>query len=99
MMSRTHLQYLAAALLVCASCATRPPGDRAIGVRGITVRARWHSRRASQTAKKLAAPLERELAKSKRVVRTITRCDENGCEILLQHDSSVSSYDVAAGGR
>ena len=83
-----------AALLFCASCAITTPPESGARLGGITVRAYWDARTAARTAKLLAEPLERELAKIDGVSRIITRCDADGCSILLQHDASVPGYEV-----
>jgi len=68
--------------------------DRAAQLGAVTVRAYWSGRTAAQTAEKLAAPLETELAKIKGVEHIVTLCDADSCTISLHYDPSVSGIDI-----
>jgi len=87
------LAVLLAALLACAGCAP----EREVVRRGsaVTVQASWTARTASQVVQRLAAPLEAELAGIKGVSQMVTRCDAEGCRIVLHCAPGVDSLGIA----
>ena len=82
-------------VLLCASCATGPDASRLARPGAVTVQAVWHGAKPSAIAEKIAVPLEGKLAAIQGVSRMITRCDDRGCTIRLQHGSAADAYDIA----
>jgi len=94
-MMRQTCWLIPVAVLLCASCAMGPDADRLARPGAVTVQAVWHGARPTVVAEKVAAPLERRLAGIPGVSRMITRCDDKGCTIRLQHDGAADVYDIA----
>lgn len=86
------LALLAAAF--CTSCAPRafapePP------TAGVTVLATCPGLEPADVERRLAVPLESELAKIEGVSRVITRCEAGTCTILLQYEPPVRADNIA----
>jgi multidrug efflux pump subunit AcrB len=93
------MKYLINYLLLCltlltASCASTPAVPRRSDVRVVTVTVTWPGGTPEAAVAKLAAPIEKELRSLQEISRIITECDAEGCLLILEHDSRVSSFDL-----
>ncbi|MFH1732758.1 MAG: efflux RND transporter permease subunit [Planctomycetota bacterium] len=85
---------LALLAALCASCSPRAPAPQP-PTAGVTVLATAAGLLPADVERRLALPLETKLAKIKGVSRVITRCEANGCTILLQYEPPVRADHIA----
>jgi len=86
--------FLALLAGVCASCVSRPRAPQPPAA-GVTVLATAAGLPPADVERRLALPLETELATITGVSRVITRCEANGCTILLQYEPPVRADHIA----